>query len=523
MNNEVNVKKKDFDVGSTSVVQPTQALVVRVGPQCKTTSSTASLPPGLLPKFNEADPIRFYSEVWDWSYLPSIASALHTDNGVGLLDTPLLVEMMTAISASHLSRTSPQRRLLMPSSTPGLSHRPDPAHEIASRSFYGIVMRKLTQWSERDFGTNPIMGLTVLTLMCLIESSMGSFQAFELHSSGITKFIQNYAQQALVPDSRARNLLQPLVEVRMQMWWRRVYFGTPDFHRNRPMVSLGPGLENLSILKSRRAAILLILCESHRINNAAVIASWDSYVIRPLETPLTHDQSDIDQCGSSSYLEKLGKQSEYLEVWRQGHALSGVLDESENSSDFRKPATHVEPLRMETHADAMDLAYYIASRVLQSSGPLTSLFALDADEIREGYKEVEAWANLLLRVVAGMSWNECVQLNIYTIGITGLLLACLLRTHDPRIGIWLEEWLQGCLDGSTFEEGSFPAFQALDIIKLVNRERSQGRDVISLFQTVEDGGGSGKFGSYQSQALTCLLVYSRCRLTGRLYSDYKSI
>lgn len=384
-------------------------------------------------------------------------------------------------------------------------------------------MRKLTQWSETDFGTNPIMGLTVLTLMCLIESSMGSFQAFELHSGGITKFIQNYAQRALVLDSRARNLLQPLVEVRMQMWWRRVYFGTPEFHRNRPMVSLGPGLENLSMLKSRRAEILLILCESHRINNAAVIANWDSYAIRPLEAAFTRDQSNVDQCASLSFTEKVGKQAEYLEVWRQGHPLSGVLDEIENSCNFSKPPTHVEPLRMKSHADAMDLAYYIASRVLQAPGPLRSLFSLDSDEMRLEYEEVEAWANLLLRVVAGMSWNECVQLNIYTIGITGLLLACLLRTHNPHIGIWLEEWLQGCLDGSTFEEGSFPAFQALDIIKLVNKERSQGRDVISLFQTVEDGGGSGKFGSYQSQALTCLLVYSRCRMTGRLYSDYKSI
>lgn len=384
-------------------------------------------------------------------------------------------------------------------------------------------MRKMARWSEQDFGAHPILGLTVLTLFCLIESSMGSFQTFGLHYDGAIKLIENYAARALAQDARACALLGPLVESRMQMWWRRVYFGTPDFHRDRPKVSLDPAFRSLAGFTSRRTSILLLLCESHRINNAAIIAHWDCHCDAESDSLAGAKSAGNVQPRIDQFEQIIEREKNRLDSWCQIYPFSSGMENVQAPFHTTPAAYDVAPLKMASHNEAMDFAYCIASRVLQSPGPLDSLTFHSPEEMRGAYAEVESWIHLLLRVVAGMDWKDCVRYNIYTVGITGVLLACLLRSYDPRIGLWCEAWLHRCLDGSSFEEGSFPAFQAMSIIRLVNKERSQGRDVFGLFQTVEDGGGSGKFGSYQSQALSSLLLYSRCRITGRLHSHYVSI
>ncbi|KAK7415542.1 hypothetical protein QQX98_005788 [Neonectria punicea] len=166
----------------------------------------------------------------------------------------------------------------------------------------------------------------------------------------------------------------------------------------------------------------------------------------------------------------------------------------------------------------MNFAYYVAARVMQCIGPLHSLERASTVEIDQMYEETETWVLLLLRVTAGISWKECIRLNVYTIGLAGLLLACALRSRSLATGLWIQSWLEERLNGDEFEEGNFPVFQILDALRLINRERRNGRDVFSLFQTVNDGGGSGKFGSYHSQIISSLLVYGRCRTTGEMYS-----
>ncbi|KAJ6789815.1 hypothetical protein PWT90_04506 [Aphanocladium album] len=499
-------------------------MIGRSGQRRLFTPGALRVPHGLIPQADPGAAARFYSVAWDWQCLLPIASAIQCGDSHLLTSSPLFLDMMTAISASHLSRTSPQRRLLVSSSLPQQHNfRPDPAHESVSQEFYGSVMRKMARWSEHDFGANPILGLTVLTLFCLIESCMGSFQSFGLHFDGATKLIENFAAGALVQNRSARGLLEPLVEARMQMWWRRVYFGTLEFHRHRPEVALDPLIKSITVFETRRTLVLLILCESHRINNAAIIAHWDRYyAAEPENLHAPTEIADLQQ-KVGSFDQHITQEKEKLEAWCQKYPFSGVMQDTEVTSDNGALPLQVRPLQLESHAEAMNMAYYIASRVLQSSGPLQSLFLDEAEGMRMQYSEAETWIHFLLRVLAGMSWKDCVQYNMYTVGITGILLSCLLRSQDPGIGQWCETWLEGCLDGSSFEEGSFPAFQTLKIIRLVNEERRQGRDVFGLFQTVEDGGGSGKFGSYQSQALSSLLIYSRCRRTGQLFSYCMSI
>ncbi|ATY59740.1 Fungal transcriptional regulatory [Cordyceps militaris] len=485
--------------------------------------SALTIPQSLMPRTNPVDAARFYLAAWDWKYLVP-PSVLCTGNVFSLRSSPLFADMMVALSASHLSRTSPQRRLPMGSSTGAQNFRPNPGHESLSGEFYGSVMRKMTRWSAQDFGSHPLLGLALITLFCFIESSMGSFPTFELHYDGATQLIRNYAARTLAKDGQAADLVKALIEVRMQMWWRRVYFGTAEFHRNRPAVLFDLSFPDLlARAESRRTSILLMLCESHRIHNAAIIAHWDLYGDEGRNCSVEDQNKEKILQKIDSLDQLMGGERDRLDAWSQIHAFPSAIRNSEANLHSAAAPLEVLPLHTSSHDEAMTFSYYIALRVLQQSGPLDSLRVQSPGEIRESYKEVDSWIQLLLRVIAGMDWNNCVHFNMYTIGITGVLLACLLRSHDPAIGLWCEEWLQSCLDGSSFEEGGFPVCQTMSIIRLINDERSQGRDTFGLFQTIEDGGGSGKFGSYQSQALSSLVVYSRCRKAGILYSRCISI
>lgn len=166
----------------------------------------------------------------------------------------------------------------------------------------------------------------------------------------------------------------------------------------------------------------------------------------------------------------------------------------------------------------MNFAYFVASRVIQCGQPPENP---DQDTSTDASNDVESWVLILLRIAAGIDWETCVQTNVYTVGLVSLFLACLLCSRSLAIGLWMETWLhEQQQQKSGFEEGCFPVFQVLGGLRLINAERQKGRDVIALFQSTNDGGGSGKFGSYHSQTITSFLVYGRCRVTGELFSKH---
>lgn len=489
------------------------------------------IPPNVLPHRDPVYPVTFYKDVWSKKCLPVLHSVFHqleTRQGPSLLIT----DMIVALSACRLSRTLPQRKLFNNSSIPGLCFRPDAGHESLSHEYYGAVMRKMAWWSHQDFNANPTLGLAVLILFCYLESSMGNFQEFRLHSEGTKNLIQSYLDWVICDGAE---LLAAWVEIEMQNWWRRAYFSTPDFYRKHGTLSLHPRLGAvLETTNHQRAAVLLILCESHRLNNAAIVSSWDDCKDNDPSTktdgaslPATARTTDLENRLSLNKYEALLKvQSEKLDKW-YAHLPASDLPEfwqSEGNHVALSPTElDVPPLLFKSQFSAMNFAYYVTARVMQCTGPLESLQSPFHMNIGDAYEESEVWISILLRIAAGIGWEQCVQLNVYTIGFAGLLLACALRSHSLATGLWMQDWLEDRLEGNGFEEGNFPVFQILEILRLVNCERRHGRDVISLFQTVDDGGGSGKLSSYHSQILTSLWVYGRCRTTGRMYSYYKGV
>ena len=109
--------------------------------------------------------------------------------------------------------------------------------------------------------------------------------------------------------------------------------------------------------------------------------------------------------------------------------------------------------------------------------------------------------------------------NNYTIGFSGLLLAASLRCQNPSLGMEIEQWLQTLEKMKPTEEGAFPVYQALAVVKAVNQQRRIGRDVFGVSQPMDDGGGTPKFTGYNSQMITTILVHGKCRDVGTLFTD----
>lgn len=472
----------------------------------------------------------FYKDVWRRQCLPALNSVFQQ---LDLNHKPadLITEAIVALSACWLSRSQPQRKLFVVSSAAGLGVRPDSGHEAQSHEYYGAVMRKMATWSHEDFKARPTLALAVLVLFCYLESSMGNFKEFRVHSKGARTLIRSYADWVV---NEGSDIFAAWVEIEMQNWWRRVYFSTPDFHRNSDSILLQPRLDAvLETAKHNRAAVLLIMCESHRLNNAAVISSWEHYgdfssddlLSRSVDAAVWNAENDKITLYECQAL--LQQQSVRLEQWL---ALLPVTDLPDCWEDGREPATteqgilDVRPLHFQSHRAAMNFSYYVTARIMQCTEPLSSLDGTLHENIDEMYEEIEAWIMILLRIAAGIDWEECTKLNAYTVGFASLLLACSLRSRRLEAGVWMQGWLEERLSKSNaYEEGNFPVFQVLEGLRLVNAERRDGRDVFAMFQTVDDSGGNGKLGSYHSQMLVALQIYGRCRTSGTMYTYRRTV
>lgn len=489
---------------------------------------SASLAPSLLPHQRTSDVVRFYMSIWKVHCLPALNLAFKSIETIRV-QSSLITDAMATLAASRLSRKLPQRRLFKLFDSPGFIFRPDSGHECLSGELYGSALRKMTCWSSEKFDLNPKLAFAVLVLFCFVESSMGYFKGFYIHCQGVEKLLEKSAH-LIFP--HGAGLLAAWVEVKMQNWWRRAYFGVPEFFKDYFNPLLGPEMQFISNTKDgRTATILWILCESHRLNTAALIACWarqgnNSQMMG--ENAISKFIDNVTpaferQVRFSEFVTMIKVYTEKLDEWRA--SLPDLAEFEENPNRLGRlelKCPENEAIYFSSHKLAMTMAYYVVARIMHCAGPLQTFASASVHNIDDLYEDIEAWIFILLRIAAGISWEDCVCLNAYTIGFAGLLFACALSSRRLETGLWIQGWLEKRLEQGGIEEGNFPVFQILDAVRLINRERRNGLDVVALFQTLDDGGGRGKFGSYSSQFICSMLVYGRCRSTGELGSYHVS-
>jgi hypothetical protein len=365
--------------------------------------------------------------------------------------------------------------------------------------------------------------IQAILLLCFLELASGNFAVFQLHSEGIQTLLKSGIEAILAVDRDGGiRLLQAWVQTKVHNWWRRVHFGTSRFLLSDLSFKLEPRLQAyLSVENTRRTSVLTNLCESYRLSLSQFVSQSDNADILgtntvSLETNVSFDQSPSET--STGKLAELEYQSQLLSSWHSHLSESNLpFGEAHDASDsvcFPSSGLAVKPLRFYSHDAAMNYAYYSTSRIMQAAAGVETLPSTILETSDSAYSETEYWSLLLLRIAAGMDWTRCRDLNPFTVGLSGLFLACSLRCSNPDVVNWMQSWIQLHCNEESPEEGSFPISQVLRTLCLVNEERAKGFDVLAIFQPSDDEGRPVKHDAYQCQSLEWVRILCRSKTKG---------
>ncbi|KAH8179248.1 endoribonuclease l-PSP domain-containing protein [Sarocladium implicatum] len=450
---------------------------------------------------------------------------------------PVISWSALALSASRLSRVQPQREV--DPSNNKVQFRPSRVHWIASQQFYCSAIREVASWRPADKRQDVGTMIQAMLLLCCLESTTGNFDVFQLHSEGIQSLIMSGIEAILAVDRAGGiRLLQAWAQTKMHSWWRRSHFSTVRFALRDVSFRIEPRLHAyLTVENTRRTSVLASLCESYRLSVA-------SYVYQLEKADLSDSGIVPEDLGASSdpflsealtqTFDELSKQSWVLDAWVSHRAKSDLpIDISSATAEPVHPlpaGIKVEPLLFNSHAASMNYAYYITARIIQAASGVKSMPFSKLPTDNKSHDETEYWSRQLLRVAAGIRWTDCLAQNPFSIGLSGLMLACSLRCSNPDICSWIQSWIELHCKDETAEEGCFPVWQVWQCVCLVNEERAKGYEVVAVFQPSENEVRQGKHDSYQNQSLASVRLVVRNRTDDKyelkhvtMYSDKQHI
>ncbi|THX68579.1 hypothetical protein D6D08_06269 [Aureobasidium pullulans] len=491
-----------------NVPDEAEVLVSEAPDELEIRSSRSVAHPSLTQHDISVDWTSIYKGYWGNNCLSALHPVFHKITDL-ISQVPVLEDAIVALAACNLSRSSPKPK--SPGVAGNVSYQPHPEHWASSQQHYRSALTATQHMAEAvTQGMDPQITMTILVLFSCLESSIGNFLRFHNHSRGIANLIRRLST-GLDPTSSMTDLLAAWLQTRYHSWWIRLYFSTFTFQLEQSSLSAPAFLEdNIESNSVRRAMILSILCESHRLHQKMLLGT---FLLASDQTTINLNSTD-QWYKAGMYRELLTLQAEKLIIWEQNLPLADLPASLEGEVQYLFPeGLLVTPLQFSSHNAAMNYAYFISARLMQDA-PI--------DLSGEHITDSDHWVFLLLRITAGIDRQTCLRDNTYTIGLSSLLLAALLHTCSLDIGIWIEDWLQGFQKNAqspALEEGSFPLAQITTVVSVINQQRRLGRNVFAVSQAEDDGGGNGKVDSYDSQDIKAVWLHGRERATGARFQE----
>ncbi|PIG87039.1 hypothetical protein AARAC_010283 [Aspergillus arachidicola] len=443
----------------------------------------------------------FYSTYWEDRCLPALHPMFYSATLL-TADYPILNDAILALSSCNIGRLHSERKI----SSTGLMGPLSPSliHQTRSHLYYSSAIRKLTAMTASDCRHNAAVVLIVLVLFAHLESAMGNFQGFYCHVQGMMNFLVEW--RGGPGDATIMPLLTSWMQTRYVVWWARAYFSSLNIHQQLPSIPLPISMKEVPFtLHERRVKVLSIMCESHRLNFKAVLQRFKSM---RSEEEVTNENNQ----GYFEYLSLLRQETTKLDEWLLH------LPPSEQPI-YELNDTSSTAIHFQSHDAALNYAYYVVARIMQCTGLLRELYSQTTPDHEDECYPAELWVQTLVQIAQGVDMRTSATRNSYTIGFSGLLLAGILRCQSLSVGLEIQDWIQTLQDLQPTEEGAFPLYQTLGVVKAVNQQRMAGRDVFAVTQPVDDGGGHPKVTAYNSQSISSLLFHGRCRIRNCLFEE----
>ncbi|KAL5336865.1 hypothetical protein BJX70DRAFT_261923 [Aspergillus crustosus] len=456
----------------------------------------------------------FYSTYWEDVCLPAVHPMFQSISLTAWGDA-MFKDAILALSSCNLSRIKPDQRGLLNMNLGAFS--PNVVHQTRSQAYYSSAIRRFVSLNNLDLRSRPEIVFAVLVLFAYIESSMGNFHGFQCHVEGLTRFLVEL--QESMNDAVYKALLTAWMQVRFVVWWARAYFSTMDVHRMLPSIPLPDIIAGYSeSIQGRRVSVLSIMCESHRLNSTEVLSHWVALAEGAQSINQGHTMPDTRGIAILQLAEEAKKLNEWL-----FHLPSSEQPLQLDLSDSNSILPHTAPVRFQSHDAALNFAYYVVARIMQCSGLFLQLNVPDFSRSRPSCTEERVWVELLVRVAKGVNLKDAISKNSYTIGFSSLMLAAILRCNSLSLGIEIENWLETLRSLHPTEEGAFPVYQTLGVVRAVNQQRMAGCEIFGVTLPVDDAGGKPKFTAYNSQSISPLLLHGKCLVSGELFTQCASI
>lgn len=452
----------------------------------------------------------FYITHWEKQCLSSLSSTF-AQLSLQLETCQILHDAVLAFAACNMSRMHSELKYSNNLRDRDLKYRPHLMHYMYSQMYYNSAIRRLARLSSAEYRNNMHTLLPSLLLFCYMESSICNFRGYLCHVDGIS-IILELAQGDIESRPNGSDVIAIWEQLRLYTWWIRAHFCTLNFQSSKNVFPISLPYHDLRAIGSTsRTAIISLLCESYRLSSVAFLRWWDYHNSHSGGT-----NSSLNTLYQENDMSLLLQLSTSLDEWES--QLGRSEQPSENSLIDSKGVLDanmkLKPLQFQSHKAATNYAYYTATRIMHCFLVSSHNLATgDQRPIESGY-----WTNMLLSVIYGMKHSDCARENVYTIGVSGLLLACILRSTDQATGVAMEIWLKQFQQNQIFEEGSLPVSQIVAIVGMINRQRTAGYDIFAISPENEDDGSDGKFDSYNNQTLSNVLVYGRHRHTGNAFS-----
>ncbi|UPK93307.1 hypothetical protein LCI18_004242 [Fusarium solani-melongenae] len=162
--------------------------------------------------------------------------------------------------------------------------------------------------------------------------------------------------------------------------------------------------------------------------------------------------------------------------------------EADSQGDMWLGPESTEPLRFETHNQAMACANYALAQIFCDEALLRQLAepasAVPSPPLPASNSRAASWLRLLFRVAAGLDPSECVRRNKYRRGIAQALYLSTFRCGDKSVLLSVDNFLEKLgATGVSFEDTTMPVRMSQLMNRAVWRQVARGRVVFLVGST----------------------------------------
>ncbi|CAK7205699.1 hypothetical protein SEUCBS139899_008478 [Sporothrix eucalyptigena] len=507
-------------------------------PSGRTNSDPASPPSPRSQISNNPSGLRdYYLSQWHKTVVPLLPPVFR-DLTADMPDFLPLQNAVLAISASYVAHVE---SLIVRS-----AHRskksyyiPQKDHQYQSLQYYNKVIQSMGTCLEMLPQAHFFDMLAALLLSYYFELDSGSFTGGMRHMAALDKLMLSHNGE-IRAHATGRRLLSTWMNLRSQFVNRYLGSCIPSMSAHR--IDTFPLNRTIGLDEgaSHHDAIMIMTCDAKFLSRKmildwcvtrgearGIIPSPLGNILAQMSLPAARKDSALQLAAiDNAYVKSMCQQRIKLDSW---HASLDMAELPVDSYVSQPAATttvtaaatdgdtlDIRPLKFHTFEAAMNYAHYAHTQMLCAAGAIARIrdpvFVVPPLTRRDC-----PWGELILRITAGLTIDDCVYKNTFNAGMLLILTSCMVLCPRADVAAWIEDWVHRIEDFGVPLESGLPFGIIKRIIHFVLDQRQLGSDILLILPLETED--AEKSDLYQSDFKMHVVVCGKDLRTGQLYNE----